>query len=121
MGRYPPSRLAPLPAGREITVQQMNEGDVPVGLGVFRLNLFHMTVQHERFVELVKFTERESLVVESPHEVWPQTQRPVEPFDRLFVAAELLQSRSNVVTYVGIGRVQHMGPPLCGHRFLESL
>src|ERR1700729_3788185 len=121
MGRYSPSRLAPLPAGLEITVQQLNEGDVPVGSGVFRLNLFHMTVQHERFVELVKFSERESLVVESPHEAWSQTQRPIEPFDRLLVAAELLQSRSDVVTYVGIGRVQRMGPPVVGQRFLKSI
>ncbi len=80
-----------------------------------------MMVQHERFVELVKFAERERLVVQSPHEVWSQIQRPVEPFQRFLVPAELLQSGTDVVAYVGIGWIQHLCLSVVGQRFLKSI
>jgi len=94
---------------------------IPVCLGVFRVKLLHTAVQYERFVEPVKFTEREGLVDKSRHEVRSQVQRPVEPLQRLLVPAELLQSRTDIVTYGGIRRVQCLGPPAVGQRFLKSI
>ena len=94
---------------------------IPVCLGVFRVKLLHTAVQYERFVEPVKFTEREGLVDKSRHEVRSQVQRPVEPLQRLLVPAELLQSRTDIVTYGGIRRVQCLGPPAVGQSFLKSI
>ncbi len=100
-------------------MQHLQQSKIPLGADIAGIDHLDLFIGRAGFVEPVKIAQRHRLVVERVDKIRPKRDRPIEPGQRVFLAAEQLQGDGHAVAAVGIAGIKRVRPLIDGDDLLE--